>query len=59
MELTFSEIDILDHVLDGTFGEDQLRVIADNVIKTPKKFPILANSEEFLDLLIEQLEMFN
>lgn len=59
MNLTFSEIDILDHVLDGTFGEDQLRVIADNVIKNPKKFPILANSNEFLDLLIEQLEMFN
>lgn len=59
MELTFAEIDILDHVLDGTFGEDQLRVIADNVIKNPNKYPILSNSDEFLGCLIEQLEIFN
>lgn len=59
MNLTFSEIDILDHVLDGTFGEDQLRVIADNVIKNPNQYPILSNSDEFLGCLIEQLEIFN
>ena len=59
MNLTFSEIDILDHVLDGTFGEDQLRVIADNVIKNPNQYPILSHSNEFLGCLIEQLEIFN
>lgn len=59
MNLTFSEIDILDHVLDGTFGEDQLRVIADKVIKNPNQYPILTNSDEFLGCLIEQLEIFN
>lgn len=59
MLLPFAEIDILDHVLDGTFGEDQLRIVADNVIKNPNKFPILSNSNEFLGCLIEQLETFN
>lgn len=59
MELTFKEIDILDHVLDGTFREDQLRVIADKLIKNPEQYPILANNNEFLGCLIEQLELFN